>query len=64
MMGKRQAIVLGIDALDAHLLESLGSTLPNFSALRKVPYIPIFPPDSVLAWTTIQTGLPPSAIGS
>jgi predicted AlkP superfamily phosphohydrolase/phosphomutase len=59
MMGKRQVIVLGVDALDAHLLESLSSTLPNLSALRKVPYTPIFPPDSVPAWTTIQTGLPP-----
>jgi predicted AlkP superfamily phosphohydrolase/phosphomutase len=58
MIQGRQVIVLGVDGLDAGLLESLGHSLPSLRSLARVSYRPIFPPDSVPAWSSIQTGLP------
>jgi predicted AlkP superfamily phosphohydrolase/phosphomutase len=58
MIPERQVVVLGVDGLDSGLLESLGPSLPNLRSLSKVPYSPVFPPDSVPAWSSIQTGLP------
>ncbi len=58
MTAKRQLIVLGVDALDSDLLQAFGPSLPHMSELTEVRYWPMFPPDSVPAWATIQTGLP------
>ncbi|HEX5043585.1 MAG TPA: alkaline phosphatase family protein [Candidatus Polarisedimenticolaceae bacterium] len=59
--------MIGIDALDPDLLERWRDRLPHFSAMmEKGRYGRLestFPPDSIPAWTSIYTGLDPSAHG-
>jgi predicted AlkP superfamily phosphohydrolase/phosphomutase len=62
-----QLLVLGIDALDPHLLTAFKNELPNFSRLMETsPQITlrsIFPPDTVPAWVSIYTGRNPAKHG-
>jgi predicted AlkP superfamily phosphohydrolase/phosphomutase len=58
VIDRRKVIILGVDGLDGDLLDALESPLPNLRSLVKVRYSPVFPPDSVPAWASIQTGLP------
>jgi predicted AlkP superfamily phosphohydrolase/phosphomutase len=59
--------VIGIDGMDAHLIERFGDSLPNIAALRKrAPQLKmrsVFPPDSPTAWASIYTGLNPAHHG-
>ncbi|MFZ1947407.1 MAG: alkaline phosphatase family protein [bacterium] len=56
-------VVVGIDALDAALLERWKADLPNFSRIMdRGYYAPLestTPPDSIPAWVTIYTGMQP-----
>jgi len=58
-----KAVVIGIDALDAALLERWKSDLPNFAKIMKGGYFgrleSTTPPDSIPAWVTIYTGMQP-----
>jgi len=58
-----KVVVLGIDALDAGLLERWKSDLPNFSRIMEEGYFSPLestkPPDSIPAWVTIYTGMQP-----
>jgi len=62
-----RVLLLGIDALDALLLEQFAGHLPNLSALRdagaNLKVKSTFPPDSDTAWATIVTGLNPAQHG-
>ena len=55
--------ILGIDALDATLLERWKDDLPNFSKIMNEGYCAPLestqPPDSIPAWVTIYTGMQP-----
>ena len=56
-------VVVGIDALDAVLLERWKGELPNFGRLMESGYYgrleSTTPPDSIPAWVTIYTGMQP-----
>ena len=56
-------VVIGIDALDAALLERWKDDLPNFRKIMdRGYYAPLEstqPPDSIPAWVTIYTGMQP-----
>jgi len=56
-------VVIGIDALDAALLERWRDHLPNFSKIMAQGYYARLestkPPDSIPAWVTIYTGMQP-----
>jgi predicted AlkP superfamily phosphohydrolase/phosphomutase len=56
-------VVIGIDALDAALLERWKTDLPNFNRIMKHGYFAPLestqPPDSIPAWVTIYTGMQP-----
>jgi predicted AlkP superfamily phosphohydrolase/phosphomutase len=56
-------VVIGIDALDAVLLERWKQDLPNFrKMMEQGHYAPLestTPPDSIPAWVTIYTGMQP-----
>jgi predicted AlkP superfamily phosphohydrolase/phosphomutase len=56
-------VVLGIDALDAALLERWKADLPNFRRIMEKGYFAPLestkPPDSIPAWVTIYTGMQP-----
>ncbi len=56
-------VVLGIDALDAVLLERWKDDLPNFRKIMdegySAPLESTMPPDSIPAWVTIYTGMQP-----
>jgi predicted AlkP superfamily phosphohydrolase/phosphomutase len=58
-----RVVILGIDALDAALLERWKSDLPNFSGIMEHGYWAALestmPPDSIPAWVTIYTGMQP-----
>lgn len=60
-MGK--IVVLGIDALDAALIEAWKDDLPHFAGIMDEGYYsPLestMPPDSIPAWVTIYTGMQP-----
>jgi len=59
--------VLGIDALDPHLLSAFKQELPNFRRLMEtspqVTLRSIFPPDTIPAWVSIYTGMNPAKHG-
>jgi predicted AlkP superfamily phosphohydrolase/phosphomutase len=56
-------VVLGIDALDAALIERWKDDLPNFRRIidegYSAPLESTMPPDSIPAWVTIYTGMQP-----
>ena len=56
-------VVIGIDALDAALLERWRDDLPNFRKIMDQGYYAPLestqPPDSIPAWVTIYTGMQP-----
>jgi predicted AlkP superfamily phosphohydrolase/phosphomutase len=56
-------VVLGIDALDAALIETWKDDLPNFRKIMDEGYFAPLesttPPDSIPAWVTIYTGMQP-----
>jgi predicted AlkP superfamily phosphohydrolase/phosphomutase len=58
-----KVVVIGIDALDAVLLERWKQDLPNFrKMMERGHYAPLestTPPDSIPAWVTIYTGMQP-----
>lgn len=60
-MGK--LIIVGIDGMDADFVAEHIDELPNFRALRDRGYggpaRSVFPTDSIPAWITIFTGIPP-----
>jgi predicted AlkP superfamily phosphohydrolase/phosphomutase len=57
-------IVLGIDGLDWRYVDSHRGDLPNLAKWPVLaPLASIFPPDSIPAWTTIFTGVPPGEHG-
>ena len=57
-------IVLGIDGLDWRYVDAHRSDLPTLARWPVlVPLASIFPPDSIPAWTTIFTGVPPGEHG-
>jgi predicted AlkP superfamily phosphohydrolase/phosphomutase len=60
-------MVIGIDALDPHLIEQFKSELPNISRLMdgmpKISLDSIIPPDTIPAWVTIYTGMNPAKHG-
>jgi len=63
----KKVIIIGVDGLDASLLEKWADLLPNITNLKRKGWAPkvssIFPPDSVPAWITIYTGLNPAEHG-
>ena len=57
-------IVLGIDGLDWRYIDAHRSELPTLATWPVLlPLQSIFPPDSIPAWTTIFTGVPPGDHG-
>jgi predicted AlkP superfamily phosphohydrolase/phosphomutase len=57
-------IVLGIDGLDWRYVDAHRGDLPTLAGWPVlVPLASIFPPDSIPAWTTIFTGVPPGEHG-
>jgi predicted AlkP superfamily phosphohydrolase/phosphomutase len=56
-------VVIGIDALDAALVEAWKDELPNFRRIMDegycAPLESTMPPDSIPAWVTIYTGMQP-----
>jgi predicted AlkP superfamily phosphohydrolase/phosphomutase len=57
-------IVLGIDGLDWRYVDSHRDELPALASWPVLaPLASIFPPDSIPAWTTIFTGVPPGEHG-
>jgi predicted AlkP superfamily phosphohydrolase/phosphomutase len=62
-----KVMIIGIDSLDSLLLQRFADNLPNFARLRQAsPEIVlecIFPPDSIPAWVSINTGLNPARHG-
>ncbi len=56
-------VIIGIDALDAVLLERWRDDLPNFRKIMEkgyhAPLESTKPPDSIPAWVTIYTGMQP-----
>lgn len=66
-MTSNKVIILGIDGLDANLIQRFQDDLPNFSKLIKKSPITrmssVFPPDSPTAWASIFTGLDPAKHG-
>ena len=67
MTSVSRVLIIGIDGLDANLLQLFQSNLPNFSKLMKkwplVKMQSVFPPDSPTAWASIFTGLNPAKHG-
>lgn len=62
-MGK-PLIILGIDGLDWRYVDAHRDDLPTLAAWPVLaPLRSIFPPDSIPAWTTIFTGVPPGEHG-
>ncbi len=59
--------VIGIDGMDAHIVERMGEELPNIARLRRnaqrLRMSSVFPPDSPTAWSTIYTGQNPAHHG-
>lgn len=62
-----KVLMIGIDALDPHLLSKFKQELPNFRRLMEnspdIKLKSIFPPDTIPAWVTIYTGLNPAKHG-
>jgi hypothetical protein len=57
-------IVLGIDGLDWRYVDAHRDELPTLASWPVLaPLRSIFPPDSIPAWTTIFTGVPPGEHG-
>ena len=57
-------IVLGIDGLDWRYVDAHRDELPTLASWPVLaPLASIFPPDSIPAWTTIFTGVPPGEHG-
>ncbi len=57
-------IVLGIDGLDWRYVDAHPDELPTLTGWPVLaPLASIFPPDSIPAWTTIFTGMPPGEHG-
>lgn len=57
-------IVLGVDGLDWKYVDAHREHLPNLADWPILaPLASIFPPDSIPAWTTIFTGVPPGEHG-
>lgn len=57
-------IVLGIDGLDWRYVDAHRDELPTLAGWPVLaPLASIFPPDSIPAWTTIFTGVPPGEHG-
>jgi predicted AlkP superfamily phosphohydrolase/phosphomutase len=57
-------IVLGIDGLDWRYVDAHRDELPALASWPVLaPLASIFPPDSIPAWTTIFTGVPPGEHG-
>jgi hypothetical protein len=57
-------IVLGIDGLDWRYVDAHRDDLPTLAEWPVLaPLASIFPPDSIPAWTTIFTGVPPGEHG-
>jgi predicted AlkP superfamily phosphohydrolase/phosphomutase len=60
----RPLIVLGIDGLDWRYVDAHRDELPTLAEWPVLtPLASIFPPDSIPAWTTIFTGVPPGEHG-
>jgi predicted AlkP superfamily phosphohydrolase/phosphomutase len=60
----RPLIVLGIDGLDWRYVDAHRKDLPALAGWPVLaPLASIFPPDSIPAWTTIFTGVPPGEHG-
>lgn len=68
-VAKEKIIVLGIDAMDAHITEQLMNEgkLPNFSYLKETgsfsPLKTTNPAESIVAWSSFMTGLNPGSHG-
>ncbi len=61
---RRPLLILGIDGLDWEFIRRNRAALPNLAAWPVLrPLRSIFPPDSIPAWTTIFTGVPPAEHG-
>ena len=57
-------IVLGVDGLDWQFVDAHRDELPTLASWPVLtPLQSIFPPDSIPAWTTIFTGIPPGEHG-
>lgn len=60
-------LVIGIDALDAELVNQFSADLPTITRLRKAGYYAkissVWPPDSETAWASIYTGWNPARHG-
>lgn len=67
MPAKNRVLIVGIDGLDANLLQRFRNQLPNFEKLMEnspsTKMRSVFPPDSPSAWASIFTGLNPAKHG-
>lgn len=56
-------VIVGIDGMDPRIVDQYIDELPNFRAIRARGYggdlLSVFPADSIPAWITIFTGIPP-----
>lgn len=58
-------LILGVDALDWEFVNAHRDELPTLASWPVLaPLASIFPPDSIPAWTTIFTGVPPADHGA
>jgi predicted AlkP superfamily phosphohydrolase/phosphomutase len=59
-----KVLVLGIDAMDPRIFESLKSKLPNFSSLKTYHELKTtVPPETPVAWSAASTGTNPGKYG-
>ena len=63
-MSDRPLIILGVDGLDWEYVDAHRDELPTLAAWPRLQSLrSVFPPDSIAAWTTIFTGIPPGDHG-
>jgi len=63
-MSEGPLIILGVDGLDWEYVDAHRDELPTLAAWPLLqPLRSVFPPDSIAAWTTIFTGIPPGEHG-
>jgi predicted AlkP superfamily phosphohydrolase/phosphomutase len=63
-MNDRPLIILGVDGLDWEYVDAHRDELPTLAAWPRLQSLrSVFPPDSIAAWTTIFTGIPPGDHG-
>ena len=63
-MSDQPLIILGVDGLDWEYVDAHRDELPTLAAWPQLQSLrSVFPPDSIAAWTTIFTGIPPGDHG-